>query len=276
MSESTPVKTKLQVSKGYLVQFDQLARVLAFVCADGRGRIPSQDIAEATGLATAQAQNLCSIAEALGLTETILLKPTALGKLVAARDPFFDDLGTLWFLHYTIGSDPRFLIWHRFANVIAVDGSTFTADDARGSFDDVKANLAEYSGARHTTNEIKVVLNAYMQQNFSRLAYLRENNDEYSLSYREPVAPLVLAAMIARFRDRHHAGATSIAIDELLTAPNSPGWVCQIPEDRFRNALEALKNESGFSLESRADLDQIRLTDATTETQWMERYYEQR
>lgn len=265
--------TKLQVSKGYSVQFDQLARLLAAISNDKRGRIPLLDLADSVGLANAQVSNLCSIAQALGVTFPKTFKLTPLGKLISECDSFFDDLGTLWFLHYTICSEPRYSIWNRFANNFVPDKSTFTVADFRDSFDDLKENLAKYSGNKHVASETKTILDAYTEQNFSRLAYLRQNGDTYSLGYREPIPPLVLAAMITRYRDRHHPGTTAIPIEELLTSPNSPGWICQIPEDRMRNALESLKNVSGFSLESRADLDQLRLTSDTEDYQWMERYY---
>ena len=276
MSESAPIKTKLQLSNGYFVKFDQITSLLAVAQSDERARIPQLDLAAATGLSGRQIENLSSVAQALGVLAPIKLKPTALGILIAQRDAFFDDVGTLWFLHYAVASEPRFLIWHRFANDYLPRAGTFSYNDFRASYADIENTHSEYTARKHVTAETKTILDAYTHQNFSRLEYLRESGEEYSLSYREPVALLVLAAMIARYRDRHRAGATSIAIEELLTAPNSPGWVCQIPEDRFRSALEMLKNQPGFSLESRADLDQIRLTDATPDTTWMERYYEQR
>ena len=39
--------------------------------------------------------------------------------------------------------------------------------------------------------------------------------------------------------------------------------------ERLRKMLEALKTEPGFSLESRADLDQVRLTQATPDHAWL-------
>ena len=71
-------------------------------------------------------------------------------------------------------------------------------------------------------------------------------------------------------------GDTAISVGDLLSAPDSPGLICQIPEDHLRAGLEALRMQPGLSLESRADLDQIRLTDSTRDYQWMERYYASR
>jgi len=273
MNENAPLKTKLQVSNGYFLKFDQIARLLAAAQNDERARIPQVDLADKLGFARRQIENLSSLAQALGILVPVKLKPTPLGSLIAARDAFFDDLGTLWFLHYSICSEPRFLIWNRFANEFMPRKSTFSYADLRASYADIENTHSQYTARKHVTAETKTILDAYTEQNFSRLAYLRQDGDSYGLSYREAIPPLVLAAMITRYRDRHHPGTTAISIEELLTAPNSPGWVCQIPEDRMRKTLESLKNVPGFSLESRADLDQLRLTSEVEDYQWMERYF---
>src|SRR6266550_1021962 len=90
------LKPKLQLSNGYFVNFTYLARILNAVCQDQRERIPQADLA----------------AE-LGFTERVTYKPTPLGRLIHKFDPFFDDVGTLWFVHYFISSNPYNLVWNR-------------------------------------------------------------------------------------------------------------------------------------------------------------------
>jgi hypothetical protein len=270
------VGTKLQLSNGYLVHFDQLARLLDAVCRDERPRISRTDLETAVGLANRKVENLCSIAQGLGLLQPITYRATPLGEVVRQHDPFFDDLGTLWFLHFAVSSEPRFMIWNHFANQVVPRRRSFT----RAELADECAVLAEghsrYTVQNHVRNEAKSVLDAYTTQNFSRLAYLREDGEGYIPDYREPVPPLVLAAAIVRFRDRHRPGDTGVNVADLIAAPNSPGVVFQLTEDRFRTALEQLKTEPGLSVESRADLDQVRLTDGTPDSTWMERYYARR
>ncbi|BCM94555.1 hypothetical protein IAD21_06462 (plasmid) [Abditibacteriota bacterium] len=280
MSEATlsshRIRIKLQVTNGYFVQFDQLAQLLGATCRDERPRIPQDDLANAVGVAGRKIENLASIAQALGLIAPVTYKPTPLGEVIAAQDPFLDDIGTLWLMHYIAASEPRFLVWNRFVNEFLPARGHFSYADLRGSFDDLKESHSTYTAKKHVTQEVKVLLDAYTEQALSRLAYLRADGDNFRLSYREPLPPLVLAACLARFRDRHRAGATALSIDELLTAPNSPGRICLIPADRLRSSLETLRAQSGFALESRADLDQVRLTDSTSDHQWMERYYASR
>ncbi len=269
-------EAKLQIGNGYNLEFDTLARLLDMVCRDERGRIPMEELASVMGVADRQAKHLAALANLLGLTEQIIYKPTALGRLVKERDPFFDDLGTLWFLHYVSGSDPRAIIWNRIVNTIIPKQPRFTRERLRAEFDDLREWFSDDSIKKHVLKELNTFLDAYTNQTFSRLVYLRAEGEWYALGYRQPIPPLVLAAGIAHFRGDKRAGDTAISIPDLCSAPNSPGVVFQLPEDNLRLMLEELKTQPGISLESRADLDQVRLSPDLTEVDLMKRYYDNR
>ncbi|HEX9990483.1 MAG TPA: DUF4007 family protein [Chloroflexia bacterium] len=264
---------KLQLSNGYAADFDHFARLLNVVCRDDRGRIPLVDIAEAVGLAERHMKGLCGLASALGLLHQITYKPTPLGRLIEAQDPFLDDIGTLWFLHYVISSDRRNLVWNCVVAHLLPNYRYVTREQVRTSLQDLSPQISEYSVKQHIGTEFKTVVGAYTNQHFSRLAYLRADGDRFLLSYRAPVPALVLAGSITCFRDRYRPGDTAIPVADLLMAPNSPGVVFQLDEAKLRATLEQLKRQSNISLESRADLDQVRLTDNTPYYVWMERYY---
>ena len=268
---------KLQLTNGYDVDFGQIAQFLAVVERDERARIPLADLGNAIGLPYRQAENVGSIVRAFDLAQSISYKLTPLAKTINAHDRFFDDIGTLWFLHYVIASEPRHIVWNRLVNEIMSQVQRFTRDEFRDVFAHLSVSHSQKSSKNHVLKEVNVTLDAYTKQGFSRLAYLTAGGDSsYILGYREAVPPLVLAACIARYRDKHRPGDTALAVTDLLTAPNSPGVVCQITEERLRAGLEALKTQPGMSLESRADLDQVRLTDTTLDYVWMERYYQSR
>ena len=267
---------KLQVGNGYYLDFDQLARLLNASVQDERGRIPQADLAAAIGMADRKVENLGSLASLLSLIRKGSYKPTPLGWLVKERDPFFDDPGTLWFLHYIIGSDPRAIIWNRIVNNIIPKQPRFTRERLRANFDDLREWFSADSIKKHVLKEINTFLDAYTNQSFARLVYLRAEGEWYALGYRQPVPPLVLAASIAHFRDARRAGDTAVSIPDLCTALNSPGVVYQLPEDRLRAMLEELKTQPGISLESRADLDQLRLSPDLTDVELMKRYYDSR
>lgn len=267
---------KLQLSNSYPADFDQLAQLLHAIVPDTRERIPLADLANALGLAYRQVENLGSIAQALGLVERVTYKASPLGRLVQARDPFFDDLGTLWFLHYMVSSDSRNMVWNRIVTDIMPSRRRLTRNQVRDALNDLRQYFSEQSIQKHVLKEVNTVLDAYTNQRLARLAFLRADGDGYMLAYREPVPALVLAASIARFRDLYRSGDTAVPVPDLLAAPNSPGVVLQLGEERLRAMLEELKTQPGLSLESRADLDQVRLTDGASYVEWMKRYYASR
>ncbi len=276
-SPQIDTRPKLQLSNGYYAEFDQFARILSATTALRHfGRIPSAEIVGRAGLADVQVKNLGSLMVGMGLLYAITYRPTELGEVIAACDPFFDDLGTLWILHYNVASDPRHIVWNRIANSVVPSQRRITSESCRAVFEDLRASVSEASFKKHVPKEIRTVLNAYTQQQFSRLVYLRADGSGFVPGYREQVPPLVLAASIARFRDRHRPGHTAITVEDLLTCPNSPGVILGLGEDRMRPLLEALRHEPGISVESRADLDQVRLVDSTPDHEWMGRYYERR
>ena len=267
---------KLLFGRGYNVNFDQFAQLLHIVGGQLEGAPAPSSVADALGLTSPKTQGLIGLARGFGLLDRKSLLPTDLGQVVAEKDPFFDDLGTLWLLHYVVSSEPRQLVWNRFVNQLIPQQRRFTMQNFRDVFEDQRSKHAAYSGNRHILYETLTVIEAYTKSNLSRLAYLRKDGEFYTIGYLEVLPPLVLAAAIARFRDRHRPGSTAISVPDLLSVPNSPGVVFQLDEGRLRTALEQLKTQRGFSLESRADLDQIRLTDNTPDYAWMERYYADR
>ncbi len=266
----------LQLGNGYHLEFDVIAHLLDAACNDKRSRLPQADLASILGVADRQAKHLAALACALGLLQKVTYQPTCLGYLIRENDRFFDDIGTLWFLHYSISSEPRYIIWHRIVNGYLPRQPRFTRDQLRSSFDDLREWFSEETIKKHFLQEINTFLDAYTEQALSRLALLRKDGEGYALGYRQPVPSFVLAACIARYRANQRPGDTAIPIPELCFFPCSPGLVLQIPEERFRALLEELKNQPGFSLESRADLDQVGLSSGIDDIEWMRRYYESR
>ncbi|HEU5374048.1 MAG TPA: DUF4007 family protein [Ktedonobacteraceae bacterium] len=272
-STEGPLKPKLHLCNGYAANFTSLARILIIACQDSRKLIPQADLIAAVGLTEKHVKYLCGIAQAFGVIEQRTCKATPLGQLIYKYDPFFDDIGTLWFLHYMVSSNLYHLIWHRLMTSIMPTNKRITIEQAYNAFDDLHQDIGGQSIRKHILNELNSIFDAYTNQHFVRLNYLDLEEGAYFLKKNPAVPPLVLGACIARFRDLHRLGDTAISIPDLLTDPNGPGVVLQLEEGRLRTLLELLKKEPGFSLESRADLDQVRLTDNIPDHTWMERYY---
>lgn len=267
------LKPKIHLCNGYFVNFTSLARILNAVCQDSQKHISRSDLMAIVGLTEKHVKYLCGIAQALGVIEQKTYKATSLGTLVHKYDPFFDDIGTLWFLHYTMSSNPYHLVWHRLVTNILPAHNCITREQANAAFDDLRLTIGGQSIQRHILKELNSTFDAYINQYFARLNYLHLDNTTYILNRNTLVPALVLGACIVCFRDHHRPGETAVSVPDLLVDPNGPGVVLHLEESRLRTLLEKLKMEPGFSLESRADLDQVRLADNTPDYSWMERYY---
>jgi len=270
------VQPKLHLANGYLVDFTLISLILHTVCQGQRERIRQLALTEVVGMTEKQVKYLGGIAQALGLIERGSSKPTKFGHLVQTYDPHFDDKGTLWFVHYVISSNPYHLVWNRMVTTILPAHRNIKREQAQAAFYDLQQTYTTHSFQSHVLKELNTILDAYTNQQFSSIGYLSLQNDRYVLNQGEDIPPLVLGACIACFIKRHRPNNTAVSVEDLLKATNGLGVVLQLQESYFRTLLEQLKWQRGFSLESRADLDQIRLTDNTQDCEWMERYYASR
>jgi hypothetical protein len=110
---------KLQLSNGYLFEFEQLSRVLHFLAAHpAEKRIFRKDIQENTGLSNRQIESVVSIGCALGLIKPGLQTLTQTGALIAAHDIFLERIGTLQWCHYQGAGHYRNLVWFEIFNHI--------------------------------------------------------------------------------------------------------------------------------------------------------------
>ena len=267
------VQPKLHLTNGYFVNFTSLALILRIVCQDQRKSVSQTYLSEIVGMTEKQVKYMCGIAQALGLIERISYKPTKFGRLVQIYDPHFDDKGTLWFMHYVISSNPFNLLWNRIVTIILPVSRNITREQIQNAFNDLQQMYTLRSFQSHITKELNTILDAYTNQQLASIAYIYQQNDIYVLNKGENIPSLVLCACIACFIQRHQSSSTTVSVQDLLNVTNGPGVILQLEESHFRKLLEQLKWQPGFSLESRADLDQVRLTDRVYAYEWMERYY---
>lgn len=95
---------KVQLSKGFHLQFHQIARLLRHVAQSKQRRVGQVTLSEALGLSIGMIEQLASLAVAMGLIKWITYAPTDLGRVIAEHDAYFDDVGTLWLCHYNISA----------------------------------------------------------------------------------------------------------------------------------------------------------------------------
>ena len=269
---------KLQLTKGFFADFSQIARLLTYAVEhQDEGRIPSEAYVESMGVSASRVENLSSLAAAFALIQPVVLTPTELGRVVHQYDPFLDNLGTLWLLHYLVGSNERYVVWNRLINQVIPENDRFSTAIARPYFDDLGEFYSERSMNKHLRKEMGAVWNAYTEQAFRYLNYVYAESDQvYVRGDPKPVPPQVFCAAALSYRDRFAPRAVTLDVSLLAQAANSPGRVFGLTERQVRDLLEEVKRLGYLYVETRADLDQVRFREADDFLGVIRRYYEER
>lgn len=269
---------KLQLANGFFIDFSQISRLLNFsVKNQERGRIPVDIYATNIGMATRRTKNLCGIAGAFELIRPVVLTPTKLGLIIHAHDPFLEELGTLWLLHFTVASNKKHVVWNRLINQVIPENDEFSTTTARLYFNDLEEHFSQRSVEKNLQSEMAVIWNAYTEQAFRYLDYIQSESELiYTRGRREPVPSLIFCATLLKFREIYYPQAATISISQITDSENSPGRVFGLSKRQVRDLLEETKQSGFLFVESRADLDQVRFRDDIEFLDVVNRYYEER
>jgi hypothetical protein len=196
---------------------------------------------------------------------------------VHRHDPFLDNLGTLWLLHYVVSSSERYVVWNRLVNQAIPENSRFSTAVARPYFDDLSRFYSASSMEKHVGKEIGVVWNAYTEQALRYLNYICAESDQvYARGEVEPVPPRIFLAAVLSYRERFAPRIVTLDVAVLAKATNSPGRVFGLTERQVRDLLEEVKRLGYVYVETRADLDQVRFRQDYDFLGMVRRYYEDR
>lgn len=281
-SKKTPLlkridQRKFQVSNGYLLEFDQLARVLHFLLEHRDAKkINRKVLQESTGLADRQVESLVSMGSAMGLIKPGLQVLTPAGLLIAEHDIFLEKKGALEWCHYVGAGSYRNLIWFEIFNRILREASPMTQEEwSERIRTDLAGKYSKRTISKGLYKEVRFVIDAYMKRNFSKLEILHQLSDERL--YRRPYtgfAPLVFVAMIYDFCATNEAHLSQVA--EMATTPGSPAMVFGLDAASFRQQIEGLHDRGWLRYETTHNLDQIRLKPGFCALEFLTAHFEDR
>lgn len=267
---------KLQLTNGYHVHFDQISRILQYLLTAGsRKKIPRQEIVTTLGLSDRQAGNLISVSVGFGLVKSRTSILTALGKIIAEKDGYFERIETLWIIHYIVSSNPEWVVWYRIVNqIIPMNDHIVISEVALPYFSDLKSSFSERTLKEKLPGEIGAVLQSYVQSSLARLNLLRqEQTGIYHKDTPVDIPPLAFLYHLLHFRKMHAISASALPIEEIENGKNSPGMVLNLPEYVFRDLLNRLHDSGLVRWEQFGDLDQVRFSENMTLTEVLYRIY---
>jgi len=270
-------KRKLQISNGYYLVFEQLAQLLVVLKERPHlKRVPRRLFMDQTGLAERQVENLVSIACAVGLIRPVTSTLTAFGALVVEHDGFADQIATLEFLHFCGAGNDRNLVWFDLFNELLYELPSATAGDWLARFREKCApTYSRKTLTDHLQHEVRFLVDAYTKRNLRKLELIVEGPDGrfQARRYASP-DPHALSAMIYSVATGQKRNVWEVA--EMAEMPGGPAMLLHMDIGTFRTNLEKLHERGWLRLESRHNLDQVRLRDEFTPLCFMEAYYQGR
>lgn len=268
-------RRKFQVSNGYLLEFDQLARILHFLLENRQvKKINRKVLQEDTGLAERQVESLISIGSAMGLIKpgNQVLTPT--GLLIAAHDIFLEKTGSLEWCHYVGAGSFRNLIWFEIFNHLLTQASPMTQEEWTERLrSDLVGKYSKRTISKGLYEEVRFVVDAYIQRNFNKLELLHRSSDErlYRRRYTR-FSPLVLSAMIYDFCAAKEAHLFQVG--EMAVTPGSPALLFGLDAASFRQQIEGLHDRGWLRYETTHNLDQIRLKPGLSAISFLSAHFE--
>lgn len=259
---------KLELTRGFYLYADKLSRVLTYLARERRpeGSVYEQ-LAKATGMSAPRVEALAQYGVNMELLVPRSLHVTSLGRLVLQHDPFFDRPGTLWLLHYLFASNPLLVVWSYMCNGVLPAVAEVSKGEAADQFLPFVGRWSKRSIRKKVRNELRAFFTGYVEEMFAPLNYLREVRHNVYAVNRDvaPVPPLILLATAQIYRDRHQPGSSGVEIPTLVHADHSPGRIMRQSEMYLRQALNELHEAGRLTIESKANLDQVRFRSGSTE-----------
>ena len=269
---------QLELTSGFHLHADKFSHVVTYLA---RQRRPDgsvyQQLMRATGMSKTQVQAFVQYGVNMGLVVSRSLQVTPLGHLVLRYDGFFDQSGTLWLFHFMFASNPLLVVWNYMCNAVLPAVAGITNTEAADQFLPFVGRWSESSIRKNVRKELSAFFADYTAEMFAPLNYLRQvESNEYAVNRDVlPVPPLIAMASALVYRDRHQPGATGVEIPTLVYADHSPGRIMRQGELRIREALDTLHEMGQLTIESKANLDQVRFRSGATWLDAVRAYYEE-
>ena len=99
--------------------------------------------------------------------------------LIAEHDIFFENRGSLEWCHYVGAGSFRNLIWFEIFNHLLTEASPMTQEEWNERLrSDLAGKYSKRTISKGLYEEVRFVIDAYMERNFNKLELLQRSSDE--------------------------------------------------------------------------------------------------
>lgn len=223
-------------------------------------------------------------------TKHSLVPTQYFGEVVKKYDPYFEDIFTLWIIHYYITSDIEFnTIWSLFFNKFNVTDFTKKTmvdklvDECNKIYDkgisllnsidsDCGVLLKMYTSSEETITDPEENLNSP----FSELGLVARGSERSAYKKVKPLYSkldrlAVLYVMTLNLSDNK----ISVDIDSLLSQDNNVGKIFNLDRNMINEYLDRLRQEGFIELNRTAGLDMVYISKKLSPVDILEIYYTQ-
>jgi hypothetical protein len=283
IQESVPQKNeksprrKFQVSNGYLLEFDQLARILHTLLEhQGLKKVSKETLEEETGFVDRQVETLVSMGAAMGIIIPNRQVLSHVGSLIAKHDIFIETKASLEWCHYIGAGSYKNLIWFEIFNALLTAKIPSSQDDWTIRFrEELSDKYSKRTMNKGLYEEIRFVVDAYLERNFRKLELLHKSSDEllYLRRYTNYTS-LIHVAMIYDFCSKRDA--MLLQVNELLSLPGSHAVLFGLDGHLLEKQIEDFHSRGWLRYETTHNLNQIRLKPGFSAFEFLSAHFEER
>lgn len=223
---------------------------------------------------------------------------TDLGQAIINNDPFLEELGTLWVLHYQLVNQREFApSWYFFFNKFNM--RTFTQEDfvralgayavrdlgvkeppSRSSIDDFNCILSTYI-SRGQLQTSKVSPENNIDCPFGELELLGVDDLRGKVFRKRQTSISLIPSLVGLYsllmfcQERRIDDRQALNLEDLLNAPGSPGKAFNLDSFALLELLRNLQNQGYVRVIRTAGLDEVRVDTSLTPIECLRLYYEE-
>jgi hypothetical protein len=248
-------------------------------------KLSRNEVMERLGVGNQKAEAMITWLGMIGLRDNRSRELTPLGKLLLKYDPYFEDINTLWLLHYQLASNPDAEVWYLLTNKFLPNYTTFSFEDALNFL--VSCGIRPIND-QHLRSDVAIFLNSFTKLSvdaLTNLNFIRASDDKnisnktFHKNIPLNISPYLIAYVIYDYESKNFPNAVTITIKELLTLDGNVGKVFSLDRKELEKYLKILTSyEYGelIDISTIAGLDQVGLCFKGNVFNILERYYDKK
>jgi len=245
-------------------------------------KLSRNEVMERLGVGNQKAEAMITWLGMIGLRDNKSRELTPLGELLLEHDPYFEDINTLWLLHYQLASNPDAEVWYLLTNKFLPNYTTFSFEDMLNFL--VSLGIRPLND-KHLKSDVSIFLKSFISIDaFKELNFITISDkskkviSKMTFHKHTPIniSPYLIAYVIYDHRSKIYPNAVTITIKELLALDANVGKVFSLDRRELEKYLKILTgHEYGelMDISTTAGLDQVGLRFKGNVFNILERYY---